>query len=78
MFTISLKITYHLEGVELLFDLLSKHGRQAVAGCNLASAIILSTGPGIVELDSRAECGISLTDGALRSARNALRITTEP
>ncbi len=64
--------TYHLEGVELLFDLLSKHRRQAVAGCNLTPTVILSTRPGVVELDSRAEGSISFTDRALRGARNAL------
>lgn len=45
--------THHLEIVDLLTDLLGKKRRQAVAGCDLSTAIILATGPGVVELDTR-------------------------
>jgi hypothetical protein len=41
----SQKCTYHLEGVQLLLDLLSQHRCQAVARSNLAPTVILLTRP---------------------------------
>lgn len=53
------KNTYHLESVQLLLDLLSKEGRQAIACSNLTSSIILAWWPGIMELYARAEADIA-------------------
>ena len=69
-------MTYHLESIELLLDLLGKHWREAVAGGNLSSSVVFSTGPGIVELDPGAECSISL-HSALWSRGYALGISLE-
>ena len=43
-------ITYHLERVELLFDLLSKHRSQTIASGYLTTTIVFSTWPRIMEL----------------------------
>jgi hypothetical protein len=51
---------YHFEGVELFFDLLSKHWRQAVARCNFASPIIFATWPSVMELNTGTESGVTL------------------
>lgn len=51
--------TCHLERVQFLFNLLSEHGRQAVASCNLTPPIVLSTRPGIMELYTGAEADIA-------------------
>jgi len=48
-------LTYHLEGIQLLLDLLCQNGRQAIAGSNVTSAIILRAAPGVVELNTRRE-----------------------
>lgn len=47
--------TDHFERIELLLDLLSKHGCQPVAGGNLSASVILAAGPSIVKLYSRTE-----------------------
>lgn len=47
--------THHFEGVELLFDLLRKHGREPVAGRNVSSPVIILGRPCIMELDPWAE-----------------------
>lgn len=56
---ISVKIcqgqTHHFKVVDLLPDLLGQQRRQAIACRDLAASIILATGPGLVELDTRAE-----------------------
>ena len=52
------KDTYHLESVQLLLDLLSKEGRQAIACSNFTSSIILPWWPGVMELYARAEADI--------------------
>ena len=51
--------TYHLESIQLLLDLLSKEGRQAIARSNLTSSIILAWWPGVMELYTRAEADIA-------------------
>ena len=66
-------ITYHLESIQLLLDLLSKEGRQAVARSNFASSIILGWWPGVVELYTRAEADVPGRE-APRRAWQALRI----
>lgn len=58
-FGILVDLHFHLEGVELFFDLLSKHWSQAVACCNFTPTVVLAARPGIVELDPRTECSIS-------------------
>ena len=68
--------TYHLESIELLLDLLGKHWCETIAGSNLSSSVVLSARPGIVELDTRAECGTSL-HSALWSRRYALGVSLE-
>lgn len=47
--------TNHLEIVEFFFDLLSEKWRQAVAGCNVSSTIVLSTGPCLMKLNARTK-----------------------
>lgn len=69
--------TYHFEVVQLLLDLLSKHGGQAVAGSNFAAAIVLSTGPCVVEDDSGAEGCVALAR-TLRSSGGTLGVLAEP
>lgn len=69
------KDTYHLESVQLLLDLLSKEGRQAIACSNLTSSIILPWWPGVVELYARAEADIAGCKTAWRAGQ-AFRITT--
>lgn len=59
--------TYHLEGVQLLFDLLSEHRCQPVAGCNLSSTIILSARPGIMKLNSWAEANVPGSEASRRT-----------
>ena len=66
--------TYHLESIQLLLDLLSKEGRQAIACSNFASSVILTRWPGVVELDTRAEADVPGCE-APRRAWQALRIT---
>lgn len=66
--------TYHLERVQLLLDLLSKEGRQAIACSNLPSSIVLSRWPGVVELDARAEADVASRKTS-RRARQAPRFT---
>jgi hypothetical protein len=51
---------YHLEGVQLLLDLLRKHGGQSVAGSNLTATIVLLTRPSIVEDDTGRESSVTL------------------
>lgn len=46
---------FHLEIVEFFFDLLSEKWRQAVAGCNVSSTIVLSTGPCLMKLNARTK-----------------------
>lgn len=53
---------YHLEAVQLLFNLLSKHWRESVACCNLSSAVIFSTCPSLIELQMRAEAYVASND----------------
>lgn len=65
--------THHLEIVDLLPDLLGKKRRQAVAGRDISTAIILATGPGVVELDARVPVDVPPID-CLSSERCALRI----
>lgn len=65
--------THHLEIVDLLTDLLGKQRRQAVAGCNISPAVILATGPGVVELDARVPVDVPPADW-LRSDWGALRV----
>lgn len=67
------KNTYHLKSVQLLLDLLSKKGRQAVACSNLTSSIILPWWPGVVELYARAEADVASCKTP-RRARQAFRI----
>ena len=62
--------TYHLESVEFLFDLLSKHRSKTVARSNISSAIIVGGRPRIIELNTRAEADVSRT--TLRGGRHAL------
>lgn len=50
---------YHLEVIDLLADLLSEQRRQTVASRNVATTIILAAGPGVVELNARAEHDVS-------------------
>lgn len=66
---------YHFESVQLLLDLLSKEGRQAIACSNLTSSIILPGWPGVMELYPRAEANIAGCKTP-RRAWQALRITT--
>lgn len=68
------KDTYHLESVQLLLDLLSKEGRQAIARRNLTSSIVLSWWPSVVELYARAEADIASCKTP-RRAGQASRIT---
>jgi len=49
-FGILVDLHLHLEGVELLFDLLSKHGRESITCCNLSTTIILCWRMNIKEL----------------------------
>lgn len=65
--------THHLEIVDLLTDLLGKQRRQAVAGCDITTAIILAAGPGVVELNPRVPVDVPPADW-LRSDRCALRV----
>lgn len=69
--------TDHLEGVQLLFDLLGKHRRQAIAGSNLAASVIFSTWPRVVELNTRAKCSVAL-ETAMRGTWNTLGVSSEP
>ena len=71
------KGTHHLECIKLLFDLLSEHRSQAVACCNFTSSIILSTRPGIMKLNPRAEANVtgSSSSNTTGSARHALRFS---
>ncbi len=68
--------TYHLEGIELLLDLLSKHWRQAIAGRNLASSIVFAARPCIMELNPWTKCGIAF-GSTRRCIWNALRVPPE-
>lgn len=49
-------MTYHLERVELLLDLLCQDRSQAVASCNVATAIVVGSTPSVMELNARREC----------------------
>lgn len=51
--------TYHFESVQLLLDLLSKNRRQTIASSDFTPTIVFSTGPGLVELDARAEADVT-------------------
>jgi hypothetical protein len=64
--------TDHLEVVNLLTNLLGKQRRQAVAGRDISTAVVLARRPGVVELDTRAEGDVP--SNARRSDRSALRI----
>ena len=66
---------YHFKSVQLLLDLLSKEGRQAIACSNLASSIILPRWPGVMELYARAEADVAGCKTP-RRAWQAFRITT--
>lgn len=60
MIKVTCNSIYHFESVELLLDLLGKHWGKTVASSNLAPTIIFPAWPSIVELNARAEGGISL------------------
>ena len=60
--------TCHLEGVELLLDLLCQHGSQSVAGGDFTTTIVLLAGPSIMENDARRECRIALGRWSVRGA----------
>jgi hypothetical protein len=62
------RTTHHLEGVELLLDLLCKDGSESVASSNLTPSIVVRSRPSIVELDARAEAD---PDRALRGRGQA-------
>ena len=64
--------TYHLEGIELFFDLLGEHRSQAVASRYLTTAVVLATWPCVVKLDSRAERDIAIE--GLRRDGHVLRV----
>lgn len=51
--------THHFKVVNLLPNLLGQQRRQAITSRNLAASIILTTRPGLVELDTRAEHNVS-------------------
>ena len=57
--TRSLGSTYHLECVELLFDLLSKQRSEPVASSHVSATVVFGTRPGIVELYARAEADVA-------------------
>ena len=67
--------TYHLEAVQLLLDLLSQHGRQAVASGNLSAAVILLGRPGIMEDDAGRKGSVSLA--GRRGTRTALAVGSQ-
>lgn len=54
------RAAHHLEGVQLLLDLLSQHRRQAVARSNFAATVVLLARPRLEEDNSGAKGGISL------------------
>ena len=55
----NVKNTYHLESIQLLLDLLSEEGGQAIARCNLTSSVILARWPGVMKLYARAEADVA-------------------
>lgn len=61
------ELTYHLERVEFLFDLLSKHRRQTIACGYFTTSIVFTTGPSVMELDAWAERNVAI--GRYRQAR---------
>ena len=67
------RLSYHLEGVELLLDLLSKHRGEPVAGRNLTTSVVFSAGPCIVKDEPRGEGGVP-PRSALGCAGSALGI----
>jgi hypothetical protein len=68
-------VSYHFEGVELFLDLLCKHRREPVAGCNVSSAVIVLRRPRIVELNTRAEGNVSFATlwSAWKTPRASIR-----
>lgn len=71
------RVAYHLEVVDFLLDLLSKHWGEAIARRNLSSTIVLTAWPCLVELDPRTECGITLDSSTLRSSWHTLGVSSE-
>lgn len=53
------QIAHHLERVQLLLDLLRKHRSEPVASGNLPTAVVVRSGPCVVELETRAERDIT-------------------
>jgi hypothetical protein len=51
---------YHLEGIELLLDLLCQQGSQSIAGGDFTTTIILLARPSIMENEARRECRVAL------------------
>lgn len=58
---------YHLECVQLLFDLLSQHRCQSIARGNVPSPVILQTSPGIMQLYGRTKTDITGCEAARRA-----------
>lgn len=54
--------TYHFKVIDLLPDLLGEQRSETIAGGDFAATIVFTAGPGLVELDARAEDDISTTD----------------
>lgn len=52
--------SYHLEGVELLLDLLRKQRSQSIARGNFTAAVVLLARPGVMKDYARRECRIAL------------------
>lgn len=55
---------YHFEGVQLFLDLLSQHGSETIACCNLPPPVVFHAWPSIVELDSRTEADVVFRDSS--------------
>ena len=64
---------YHLESIQLLLDLLSKHGCETVAGGNFSASVVFHTRPSIMKLNPRTEAYVA--SKAARRTRHAFRVT---
>ena len=68
---------YHLKRIQLLFDLLSEHWGQTIAGGNFASSVVFAAGPCVVKVDTRTERYVSANgpSGSVRyTGRGPIRI----
>jgi len=66
---------FHLETIEFLLDLLSKHWSQAITSSNVPTPVILLARPSVMKLYARTK--VDILDSAMRRIGCTLRIAME-